>query len=237
MRLHRFYIEEKINLNEELILLDKDLINQIRNVFRMQKNDQAIFFNGDGFDFVSEILVLEKMKMIIIPKEKRDSIMPKKDITLFQALIKKDNFEMIAEKCTEIGITDFVPVLCERSEKKNLNTERIEKILKEATEQSGRGKVPKIFPIMELYDLPFGEMPIFVADFGGEEIKKINFPKEKGQKCGILIGPEGGFSEEERKFLKDLSGQKEGGVKIFSLGETALRAETAAIVASAFALN
>ena len=237
MRLHRFYIKQNINLSEEITLQDEDLINQIRNVFRMKKNGEVIIFNGNEFDFVSEILVLEKMKMIIIPKEKRDSIMPKKDVTLFQALIKKDNFEMIAEKCTEIGITDFVPVLCERSEKKNLNTERIEKILKEATEQSGRGEVSKIFPIMELYDLPFGEMTIFVADFGGEEIKKINFPQEKGQKYGILIGPEGGFSEDERKFLKDLSLQEEGGVKIFSLGETALRAETAAIVASAFALN
>ena len=120
--------------------------------------------------------------MVIIPKEKNNSVLVKKEITLFQALIKKDNFEMIAEKCTEVGITNFVPVICERSEKKNLNTERVEKIIKEATEQSGRGEVPKIFPIMELYDLPFGEMPIFVADFDGEKIKKINFP----EKCGIL---------------------------------------------------
>ncbi|MFA6463536.1 MAG: RsmE family RNA methyltransferase [Candidatus Paceibacterota bacterium] len=233
MRLHRFYTKEKINLNEELTLLDKDLINQIRNVFRMQKGDGAIFFDGNGFDYVSEISMLEKMKMIIMPKEKKESVMPKKEITLFQALIKKDNFEMIAEKCTEVGVTSFVPVLCERSEKKNLNIERVEKILKEASEQSGRGDIPKVFPIMELFDLPFGEMPIFVADFGGEEIKKIIFP----DKCGILIGPEGGFSEEERNFLKDLAEQKEGGVKIFSLGDTVLRAETAAIVASDFALN
>ncbi|MEI8338203.1 MAG: RsmE family RNA methyltransferase, partial [bacterium] len=217
MRLHRFYTNETINLNEELTLLDKDLINQIRNVFRMQKGDIVIFFDGDGFDYISEILSLEKMKMVIFPKEKKESIMTKKEITLFQALIKKDNFEMITEKCTEIGITSFVPVLCERSEKKNLNMERVEKILKEASEQSGRGDIPKIFSILELYDLPFGEMPIFVADFGGEEVKKINFPN----KCGILIGPEGGFSEEERNFLKELAEQKEGSVKIFSLGQTA----------------
>lgn len=232
MRLHRFYIEEQINLNQELALTDKDLINQIRNVFRMQKNDKVIFFDGTGFDFVSEILMLEKNKMIVIPKERKEAVLPKKEITLFQALIKKDNFEMIAEKCTEIGVTNFVPVLCERSEKKNLNLERVEKILKEASEQSGRGDIPKIFSIQELYDLPFGEMPIFVADFDGENVKKINFPN----KCGILIGPEGGFSEEERSFLKDLSSQKVGDVKIFSLSETVLRAETAAIVASGFAL-
>ncbi len=233
MRLHRFYTEEKINLNKELNLSDKDLINQIRNVFRMQKGQSVILFDGSGFDYVSEILVLEKMKMIVMSKEKKESVMPKKEITLFQALIKKDNFELIAEKCTEIGITNFVPVLCERSEKKNLNIERIEKILKEATEQSGRGNIPKIFSVLEFYDLPFGEMPILVADFGGENVKKINFPN----KCGILIGPEGGFSDDERNFLKDLAMQKEGGVKIVSLGETVLRAETAAIVASGFVMN
>ena len=233
MRLHRFYIEEKINLDEELNLSDKDLINQIRNVFRMQKGDSVILFDGEGFDYVSEILVLEKTKMVLMPKEKKESVIPKKEITLFQALIKKDNFEMIAEKCTEIGVTNFVPVLCERSEKKNLNIERVQKILKEASEQSGRGDVPKIFSILELYDLPFGEMPIFVADFDGENVKEINFPN----KCGILIGPEGGFSDEERNFIKDLASQKVGDVKVFSLGDTVLRAETAAIVASGFALN
>ena len=227
MRLHRFYIKENINLDKELVIQDKDLINQVRNVFRMKKNDRVIFFDGSGMDFVSEILVLEKNKMIVIPKEEKEAVILKKNITLFQVLVKKDNFEFIAEKCTGVGVSSIVPVISERSEKKSVNIERIEKILKEASEQSGRAIIPKISSVIKFIDLPFEEVTIFAADLGGEDVKEINFPDG----CGILIGPEGGFSEEERMFLK------EKGVKSFSLGETVLRAETAAIVASAFSIK
>lgn len=226
MRLHRFYTKKEIDLGREISVDEADLVNQIRNVFRMGKKDQVILFNGDGLEYVSEIISLNKKEISFKFLEKKSSIIQEKKITLFQALIKKDNFELILQKCTEIGVSNFVPVLCERSEKKNFNIERAEKILKEASEQSGRGDIPKILPLVKFTDLPFDEIPIFTADFGGEETKKINFPN----KCGILIGPEGGFSEEERKFLKEKK------VKFISLGETVLRAETAAIVASTFSL-
>ncbi len=226
MRLHRFYIKEEIKIGKDILLDDLELINQIRNVFRMKICENIIVFNGDGVDYFCEIVDLNKNEIALKTLEKKDSIMPKKQIILFQCLIKKDNFELVLQKCTEIGITNFVPVIAERSEKKNINIKRAEKIIKEAAEQSGRGDVPKILEAIKISELPFKEVQIFVADFGGEEIKKVNFLQE----CGVLIGPEGGFTDQERKFLKD------SGTKFISLGETILRAETAAIVASAFVL-
>ena len=150
----------------------------------------------------------------------------KTELHIFQSIIKKDNFELIVQKCTEIGAFAFHPIISERSEKKDLNTERLVKISKEASEQSFRTTVPKVFEPLQLEKaLENFDGDLYVLDFDAENIKDIS-----ANKIGLIIGPEGGWSEKEREYFKTKN------IKSVSLSNPVLRAETAAIVGSALIL-
>src|SRR3989344_1191072 len=150
-------------------------------------------------------------------------------ILLCQAVIKKDNFEWIVQKCTELGVEEFVPLIAERSEKKNLNIERLRVIGKEAAEQSGRAFITKIHEPVTLEDALAGtKNDSIVFDASGSPLH--NSSAIIHNSCSVFIGPEGGWSERELELFK------QRGVKIFSLGNATLRAETAAISASALML-
>lgn len=256
MRLHRFFIgqsangvEQKIPSSGEVTISDVELAHQLRRVFRFISGDKVILFDGSGYDFICEITSFEKESVKFVVQEKiQNKNVPQCEVFLFASLIKNSNYELVLEKCTELGVSHFVPIISERSEKKKLNYDRARKIIKEASEQSGRGTLPKIYDtillleVFEQYKVPF-----FVFHGSGENFRQSNDKfqispetfaeaKVKGQanvkenKIGILIGPEGGWSENEIKFFKEKN------IPIYSLGNQILRAETASIVASAFLL-
>ena len=233
MRLHRFYTKEDLG-SREMVLRDEAVLHQLRDVFRLAKGDRVIFFNGDSTDYIYEAKIVSKREAGFVFVEKVPNIIPKKKITLYMSLIKKDNFEMVLEKCTEIGVTHFVPVITERTQNKNLNTERAEKIMKEASEQCGRGDIPTLGETMNLEDVLKENPDVIIFDMAGKEIRssksetlnKSEILNEK-KEIRILIGPEGGWSDNEIKRFKDLK------IQTFKLGDTVLRAETAAIVAAA----
>ncbi|MFA6430731.1 MAG: 16S rRNA (uracil(1498)-N(3))-methyltransferase [Candidatus Paceibacterota bacterium] len=227
MRLHRFYISEQLQVGKEIRVEDAELLNQWGKVFRLSAGDKVILFNGEGSDFETTFKILSKKEaVLVIDKEIENKNTSKTELHIFQSIIKKDNFELIVQKCTEIGTFAFHPVISERSEKKDLNTERLVKISKEASEQSFRTTVPKIFEPLQLEKAleNFDGEP-YVLDFDGENIKNIN-----ANKIGLVIGPEGGWSGKEREYFKTKN------IKSVSLGNPVLRAETAAIVGSALIL-
>lgn len=226
MRLHRFYIDGQIG--KEVRIDDKELLHQWLKVFRLKASDRVIVFNGGEHEYEGYFKVLAKNEaVLVIDKERKVKNSVNTELHLFQSIIKKDNFELVVEKCTEIGVTSFHPLISERSEKKDLNIERLNKIAKEAAEQSGKTVLPKIFNPESLEKVISGfDGELFVLDFDAP-----NFSEQKfGAKVGILIGPEGGWSENER----DLFEHKK--IKSISLGSQILRAETAAIALSALIL-
>lgn len=225
MRLHRFFIEQEIPESGEIAVADKDLIHQWGKVFRFKADDSVIIFDGTGFDYVSEIVLLNKNESVLKVVEKiPNENIPKKEIHLFQSIIKKDNFEWVIEKGTELGVSYFHPIISERSEKKNINFERARKIIKEASEQSGRGNLPVLNELIDLEGALDNDFSSVAFHPTGDKFYISNFEKEKT--IGIFIGPEGGWSDKELKLFK------EKGVKILSLGPQILRAETAAIAIS-----
>lgn len=230
MRFHRFFIEQEIPESGEVIIADKDLIHQWQKVFRLKTGDRVIIFDGMGFDYISEIISLSKDEGVLkIVEKKLNENIPKKEIHLFQSIIKKDNFEWVLEKGTELGVSYFHPIISERSEKKNINFERAKKIIKEASEQSGRGILPKIAELENFEDVLDNDFVTIAFHPDGDKFDRSNLEKEKV--VGIFIGPEGGWSDRELEIFK------EKGVKILSLGKQTLRAETAAIgVSSLFLL-
>jgi 16S rRNA (uracil1498-N3)-methyltransferase len=231
MRLHRFYVGGHIEKGKDIRIDDVAHLHQWIKVFRLKASDRVIVFNGEGSDFEGYFKVLSKREAIIsIDKEKKIKNTPVCELHVLQSIIKKDNFEFVVEKCTEIGASAIHPILTERSEKKDLNLERLQKISTEAAEQSGRSSIPEIFEpeslgsAIEKFD---GKMIVLDIDGDPSGIKK---QFHGAGKIGILIGPEGGWTENER----DLFEHKK--IKSFSFGEQVLRAETAAIAASALIL-
>ena len=228
MRLHRFYIEGQIG--KELRIDNKELLHQWQKVFRLKASDRVVVFNGGDSEYEGYFKLLAKNEaVLVIDKETKVENLVKTELHLFQSIIKKDNFELIVEKCTEIGVSAFHPLISERSEKKDLNVERLNKISKEAAEQSGKTKLPEIFNPEKLAKaIADFDGELFVLDFGGEEMARLNLAK--GKKIGVLIGPEGGWSDNEILWFE------EKGIKSVSFGSQTLRAETAAIVVSALIL-
>lgn len=232
MRIHRFYITNQVE-TKSFDVTDRDLIHQWKSVFRYNVGSQVIIFNGDGFDYLCIITSLRALgtTLEVFKKTKNADISQRKNIWLCMALIKKDNFELIVEKAVELGVSNVVPLLCEHSEKKNLNPKRLDKIIKEATEQSGRGDLMKVHEVKTLKELfESGILPQEKVTFDpngkswGEYRNSIN-----QNSIAVFIGPEGGFSPKELEFFKSYN------VNVVSLGSQILRAETAAIaIASLF---
>lgn len=236
MRLHRFYTTQTIGTKtsfdtdvrpREIEISEERIVHQVRNVFRLGSGDKIILFNGEGVDFESEITDVSKSNLKVKILNSRKVYVPEKKITLFLSIIKKENFELVCEKATELGVTSIVPVITERTLQKNLNRERVEKILIEASEQCGRGDIPTFLESQKLENVLDVEN-LIVCDIGGSKIKDQR-PETKD--VGLLIGPEGGWSETEREMFKVHK------LKTVSLGDTVLRAETAAIVGAAFLAN
>ncbi|MFA5841490.1 MAG: RsmE family RNA methyltransferase [Candidatus Paceibacterota bacterium] len=229
MRLHRFYIKEKIGDKEKIIVQDERIVHQWRNVFRMVVGEKVVLFDGSGSDYISEITSLGKNEAEVSITERKKGIIPDREVWLFFSLIKKDNVELVLQKCTEVGAAHFVPMISERSEKKGLNVERAEKILIEASEQCGRSDVPELREITSLSDAVKkykDELKLVAFDYSGLSY----FPKPVHHPLGLFVGPEGGFTENEIALFK------ENKIPVYSLGSLTLRAETAAITASALSL-
>lgn len=228
MRLHRFFIEQKIGEEKNVVIRDIELFHQLKNVFRYNVGSQVILLDNSGFEFGSIILSFAKGELKFEIFKKTQGLVPKRNIHLFQSLIKKDNFEWVLEKGTELGVSNFTPLLSERSEKKGLNMERGRKIIKEASEQSGRGELPELHELRKLPELL--ENPpenAVVFDSSGSPFSTFNFTLST---FNLLIGPEGGWGDKELQMFREKS------IPIYSLGKQTLRAETAAIVVSTMVL-
>lgn len=225
MRLHRFYIEEPIGSKGEVAVAGTELAHQLHSVFRYKPGQEVLLFDGSGAEFSAEMKELKKDKVIFIVTEKREGLVPVRELSLCFALVKKDNSELIIQKATELGATNIYPVITERSEKKNINMERAQRIVREAAEQSGWAVLPQLHEPVEM------ETAIALT----KDARRIVFDADaaplgaagmaEADKTALFIGPEGGFTDAELALCG------ESGMQKASLGKQTLRAETAAIAA------
>ncbi|MEK9184708.1 MAG: RsmE family RNA methyltransferase [Patescibacteria group bacterium] len=232
MRLHNFFVEEKLNNKKEFETNNVELIHQWKNVFRLKVGDRVILLDNSGFEFYGTISLLSKNRTIVLINGMKENIKPKNlknyEVHFYVSLIKKNNFELILEKGTELGVTRFVPIISDRSEKKDFNKERAEKIIKEASEQSGRGFLPTLMEVVDLKNMLRDDLQFIAFHLVGEKFKKNNF--KEGEKIGVLIGPEGGWTDGEINFFK------KNNIPVVFLGPQVLRSETAAISVSSLLL-
>lgn len=232
MRLHRFYIDTPIS-EDKFDITDRDLVHQWRSVFRYNVGSRVILFDGAGVDYLVMITSLRSSGASVgVVEKKNKNNKPKIDLWLCVGITKKDNFELVVQKATELGVSNVVPVLCERSEKKNINIERSRKIAIESSEQSGRGSIPAVHEVVDLGSLLKSEIlpekKIFLQ-FGGQYIGDF-LQTEKPNELAVFVGPEGGFGDME---IKEFG---ENNIPSISLGLQILRAETAGIAVSSLLL-
>lgn len=225
MRLHRFYITDKIE-GKEVVITNRDLIHQWRKVFRYNVGSQVIVFNGSAVECRAVIANISPSIAELSILEIEEVPPPAKNVWLCLSLIKKDNFELVVQKAVELGVSHIIPILGERSEKKKLNLKRLEKIVLEATEQSGRGELLKVYEPTTLPKLFLsGVLPQEKIFFhpGYPPVQQYISAQTKQYSFAYFIGPEGGFSDMEIELFKQYN------VGGFSLGPRILRAETAAL--------
>ena len=241
----------------ELEIKDKEIINQIKNVLKLKVDEFVDLSDGKNSNALAKIKKLEKNSILVEIEKIEENKKIKNDITLFCAILKKENFELVVQKTTECGISKIVPIISERTIKTGLNQDRLKKIAKEASEQSGRNNIPEILePITFEEALKLIKEKDFniLFDSSGEYSFKIHAyspagellcsprqsaqcisnehsPSQKNTQTNIWIGPEGGWTEKEITKAKALNFQ------IASLGPLTLRGETAAIIASYLVSN
>lgn len=203
-------------------------------VLRHHEGDEIEVIDGKGGLYKCVIAdARPKGVLVEVVREVHDAIPWENEITIAVAPTKNmDRMEWMIEKLTEIGINRFVPVKCDRSERKELKIERIEKIAISAMKQSLKTTLPRLDTMTSLksfiQSLDRSVTSRFIAHCSDEmsERKELASSFVPGTNCAVLIGPEGDFSPEEVKFAI------ENGFVPVSLGPCRLRTETAAIVAA-----
>ena len=166
--------------------------------------------------------------------ECKENEIDRHNVTLFFSPIKRTPMEFMVQKCTEIGITSFQPVLMERTNNKKINLERLKHISIEASEQSIRVNLPSLNNLIsfsEMIKAMICDKLIFCSlEKNNSAINKINLSLNKS--TGIIIGPEGDFSPNE---MTDLASIKNS--VSLTLGSNILKSETAGVVASSLVMN
>jgi 16S rRNA (uracil1498-N3)-methyltransferase len=234
MKIHRFFLETKIGQQDKIKITEQNLVHQMRDVLRFSGGEKVVLLDGTGIEFFGRVESVSKKDVVVVKekiKQVSKSETEKIEVHLFASITKKDKFEWVLQKATEIGVSRITPIISERTEKNKLNMDRADKIVREAAEQSGR------------IDLPFLDEPIklSVALKVAEEtpiILDINSPKidlqkiREKKKVFVFVGPEGGWGQRDRELFDKRK------VEYISLGKNVLRAETASIaIASVFLLG
>lgn len=225
MRLHRFIGSFDLS-SRNLIVEDAELAGQLSKVLRLKEGDEVILCDGKEWESVAEIRSIRATSVSFrIGMKEQVSAESTRGVTLFCSILKRENFEFVVQKATELGVATIVPTVCVRTIKQELKAERLCKIAKEAAEQSGRGSVPTIaspIPFSEAVKQGSAHDEQFFFHPSGKPFGGIS---HAAQRIAAFVGPEGGWAESE------IAEAKQAGMTIVSLGSLTLRAETAAIIA------
>ena len=208
-------------------LLSKEHTHYVVNVMRMKRGSNINFFNKDG-EWLSEIVFLDRDRVEVKFLNKLKEPNKTSNIELAICLVKKSPMDTILQKATELGVSKIIPIVSERTEVKELNFERANKIVVEATEQSNQLIPPQLSEVTKLRDYLKNlddSSKLLFADVNSKENLKTEVLKE-AKTLSILIGPEGDFSPPERELILANSN-----VVPFTISRNILRSDTAVISA------
>ena len=233
--MRRFFTEPK-NIDGSCACIFEDA-SHITRVLRMEVGDRILLFDGTGWEYTAELTQIDSKQCLAKILDKSYSEQePEIQVTIFQGIPKAGKMESIIQKSVELGVSAIVPTSLERcvakldSGKKEVEKlKRWNKVSLEAAKQCGRGKVPEVLPSMtfleainQMQNMDLALMPYEVLGHQGECSLKSVLQAGNYRSIGILIGPEGGFSDQEASYAQ------EKGIRLVGLGKRILRTETVA---------
>ncbi len=235
----RFYTDQPLNPGE--IVLDGAEAHHLAAVRRFVPGDTVTLFNGDGDEYPAEVLIAGKKQVVVVVQKRVEANRELPfSLVIASAIPKGDRADFLLEKLVELGVTTFVPLICERSVvvPKEHKREKYERSVIEASKQCGRNRLMEVQPPCKFAEFVQRKLegtkwilhthePLGLSRWNGEakEPTGVN-PVARGSQCW-LVGPEGGFTEEEVALAI------RHGWQPASLGPRILRIETAAISAAA----
>ena len=236
--MHKFFVGAT-SIRDNEICITGDDVKHISGVLRLRKGELIQVCDGNSTEYICSISSIEKKQVLChIEKSFESMSEPPVSITLYQGLPKSQKMDLIIQKCTEIGVCRIVPIKTSRvvvkAEEKDLGSklERWRRIAEEASKQSNRGRIPEIGSLIdfetalqEAGGLDLAVMPYELEKAVG--LRHALAPRKRVMTAAILIGPEGGFEEEE------VNEAISRGITPITLGPRIFRTETAGFVSAA----
>jgi 16S rRNA (uracil1498-N3)-methyltransferase len=241
--MNRFFVDPNC-IQDQIVHFPEGISHQIRHVLRLRRGDQVEVLDNTGMIFSVSLDIDPKTGAVIgnVTESKKADTEPTVQVDLHFGMTSRDKIEWILQKGTEIGVSSFRPFISSRSlvQEHNLSQKRVtrwERIIREAAEQSHRGRLPVLYPPRDLSEAltdPDRDNYLSLIAWEGldpseSDLKKI-LSTYSGGSIALFAGPEGGFSEEE------IAQAEAAGCQVVSLGKRILRMETAAIVFPALVL-
>ena len=203
--------------------LDKPQSHYLTKVMRIKENEVFSLFNKNG-EWEAKILSISKSIVEFKTTKQIRQNENTKELWLAFSPIKSNYQNFMIQKATELGVTKFLPVIFDRTVVRKINTERLKKIVIEASEQSDRLNVPLVEESQNLKNfLNSNSMDLIFTDLNSNN-KKIDTSKLSDKPTCIIVGPEGDFSEAEREQILNFDG-----VQALKINDNILRSETAVI--------
>ena len=232
--MNRFFFDAE-SMQDNLITFSGQNARHIINVLRLRRGDNIIACDGKGIDYKCVLTDFNRdnaiAQVLEVYKNTSERLNP---ITLFQCIPKGDKMDFIVEKSVELGVYSVVPVLSQRcisrpdSKTAPKKVDRWNSISESAAKQSGRGIIPRVADIISFNDAICQMVENYdraILFYENERENMIDNNLKSSKSIAFMIGPEGGFSDEEIPFAR------EKGILIMSLGKRILRCETAPICA------
>jgi 16S rRNA (uracil1498-N3)-methyltransferase len=229
----RFYVPTP-QIEKGMLRVEGNEVKHIRRVLRLKAGDEIIVFDSLGKEYEGTIIeettssVVIKIQNIFLSK--RDSPL---DVTLAQSLLKGEKMDYLIQKATELGVKEIIPFFSSRSVPLLEKSGRLKRhhrwgrIAIEASKQCGRGVVPKIEPLQDYSEMlqiaSPGSLRLILWEREGGQLKEVLERSKEKTRIFFIIGPEGGFSQEE------VEEAKRAGFIPVTLGRRILRAETASL--------
>ena len=232
--MRRFFVTPEA-VQENMVQFDAELARHMGKVLRLTAGEQVTVCTGDGSAYLVELEQFSKDAVTGRILEQMDNLQETAvEVVLYQGMPKGDKLELIIQKCTELGVNQVIPVETGRSvvhldgNKVGKKLERWQKIAQEASQQSKRVQVPTVGPyynwkqMLKALEEAEGLTIVFWEDEQTQSLKALlRSQAAKPQRINLVVGPEGGLSEDEVAQLRDL------GAVSASLGKRILRTETA----------
>ena len=225
----RLFVEQELSSAAQ-VTIEGNQAHYLTRVMRVAPGDAVILCDDVTGEGAAEVVEAGKRHVLLQPRDHQRPREAVPDFWLCPALLKKDRFDLVLEKATELGVDRILPVITRRCVADKLNAERAATVVTEAAEQCARTALPEVAAVSRL-DTLLDEWPqerhLFFADEEGGEPAADAFCYAEGP-AALLVGPEGGFDDAERAAIR----AHPASVAI-SLGPRILRGETAAIAGMA----